>query len=278
MPTWLWTDEDTVEIEFGNLEDIRAYEPPEGCPMPESEKLANYLMRLLDTMNSGSFRLVKPILTNQICTAKNVVYWLNGIVGKLENIEELENGRNYVLGELKNGVTDNLFSLASNADKAIVDFALIKVNFDSLLEKFVLLQADISAVKLQIDKLYIDEINITGDIATNADVLKKAFLLPDETTPILGRAFLQSDAGQGANSSVLKNGLCFFEPTETPVSLGVAERYGVKTVVDELTQESSKISRLAEIEEELVNIEASDKVIEIGTDAYYLKSKVVRSQ
>jgi hypothetical protein len=277
MPTWTWTDFDTVEIQFGNLADIRAYEPPEGCPMPESEKLANYLMRLLDTMNSGEFRLARPIMTDQVCTAKNAVYWLNGICSKLSNIEELENGRNFVLENLKNGVTDNLFSLASNADKAIIDFSLIKINFDSLLEKFVLLQADISAVKLQIDKLYIDELNVTGDISVNQAILEKAFLLADKETPILGRALLQSDAGQGENSSVLKNGLCFFEPTEATLSLGVAERVGVKLVADEETQELSKISRLAEIEEELVSIEASDKVTEIGSDAYYLKSKVVRS-
>jgi hypothetical protein len=182
-----------------------------------------------------------------------------------------------VLDGLKEG-TDNLASLSSSAASALVDFSLIKINFDSLLEKFVLLQADISAVKLQIDKLYIENINITGDISTNGDILEKALLLPDKETPILGRALLQSDAGQGENSSVLKNGLCFFDPTETPTSLGVAERYGIKLIVDEETQESSKISRLAEIEDELVNIEASDKVIEIGADAYYLKSKVVRSQ
>ena len=274
MPSWMWTDEDTVEIEFGNLADIRAYEPPEGCPMPESERLANYLMRLLDTMNSGSFRLVKPVLTDQICTAKNAVHWLQSMQDHLYYIAANLSTANGTLAAIEDG-TD---SLSDTAATALIDFSLIKINFDSLLEKFVLLQADISAVKVQIDKLYIKDLNIKGDVSVNAGIMEKAFLLPDKVTPILGRAFLQSDAGQGDNSSILKNGLCFFEPTETPVSIGVAERYGVKLVEDEITEEQSKISRLAEIEEELVNIEASDKVSEIGADAYYLKSKVVRSQ
>jgi len=48
-----------VLVNFGDYADITSHVPAVDCPMPESEKLSNYLMRLLAIMEQGGWRLTQ---------------------------------------------------------------------------------------------------------------------------------------------------------------------------------------------------------------------------
>lgn len=60
MPGYEITASGDVLVNFGNYADIHdAYTPEPDCPLPENERLANYLMRLLAIMEQGGWRLVQ---------------------------------------------------------------------------------------------------------------------------------------------------------------------------------------------------------------------------
>jgi hypothetical protein len=223
-----------------------SYEPSETCPMPETEKLSHYLLDLFVALNAGGFDLIAFDPTHPNIDAE----FLTESVRESDAVEAVSD----VLASFDDRISQLVIDMDSvSASLATIDVSLgslidVSVNLGSLVEKITLLQVDISAVKLQIDKLYVDTIKVEADAGSSGiqEVLEKALIHKVGTYrySILNTALLRDRVIPGD---------------------------------EELRQVGGMVSHIQAIENDLVSLEMTEPVVEINPGTLvYARSKIVR--
>lgn len=134
-------ENERVLVNFGSYADIHdSFTPPENCPHPENERLANYLMRLFAMCDNADLCLVQ----RDDSTLKGD---LQNIADKLDNLDPVD----------LSGIQEAIEGISTGVSEFNLAFSL---KLDSIIEKFVLIQADVSGLKIQIDKLYAENLHV----------------------------------------------------------------------------------------------------------------------
>lgn len=228
-------------INFGDYADIHdSYTPDVECPMPESERLSNYIMRLLAVAEQAGFRWVQR-------TEKAEKVVLQGILDELIN-------HNGMLGQIQSRLYDisqALSDISSNADlediKTILDTALIMASGSSVFQMDTQSRSRSTVVSVAI---------LLYDVWSVVQQLKgeQHLDLTELTEYVEGVNQTLTDLNTNLASALLQNGKSMF---------GAADEYGAER------------RALEEILGEVQETNDNDEVFEIGSDSYYLKSKVV---
>lgn len=204
---------DCLYVRPGDINSIRAFTPPPDCPLPESERLANYLMRFFAVLDEGGYRFCAPV---NVTDQRNEAF-------------------------LSQVVSQSIYSVCSYIEMCIGNGLLDPDTggrfLQNIVEKLTLIEVEFNAIKLQIDRLYVDTINISGDASGATTELEKI-------RKVLSTGLVRA-AEQGETD--------FLHPD-----------------VD------GRVSHIESLEQTLAGIELADDVTEVGSAAIYWKQKIVR--
>lgn len=214
------------------------YTPSETCPMPKTEQLSKYLLDVFVALNAGEFDIVAHDPAYP-CPSTEMLFRVDNVAAGIGILYDAVGTMTGSVGEMR----DSLVTINVNLESLVT----INLSITSLVEKITLLQADISAVKLQIDKLYIDTINVATEVSG------------DKTAEAIEKAFLHT---QGETKYAILN-TALLRPFEAGD--------------EELRKVGDMVSHVETIAEDLVSLEMTEPTVQIAPGTLvYARSKVVR--
>jgi hypothetical protein len=222
-----------------------SFSPPADCPMPETEKLSHYLLDVFVALSVGDIEIIdhNPLIPSP---SLELSQCLRSIDTRLGNMETYQANLTQ-LSTIAENIGAALTSL-EGMQESLISLSVIGLNVESLAEQLTLLQADFNAFKLQIDRLYIDTINVdAGEVG-------------GETAAAIENAFMHE---KGATKySILNTAL--LRPEVIPGD-------------EDLRSVGDMVSHIETIQEDLVSLEMTESTIEIAPGTLvYAKTKVVR--
>lgn len=152
-------------LEWGSGSDIFQYEPPETCPMPQTEKLSNYLLRLIQTLSLADFvpgQGTERGLKTPSLRRNQILFDLWQKVGAVD--ATLQNAMAASLANIDASI--NVLGSAVTADIGDLRLQLVE-KLGLFIEHFELLRVELNALKIEVGRFFVDEVNI--DIE-NADL------------------------------------------------------------------------------------------------------------